>query len=177
MCSAFLSLELKTPRLSLRAPRPGDAPAIAALADDFDVARMVTSMPYPYTLADAEGFVDKARSADPAEERAFAIEADEGLVGVIGLHGKHGGGAPEIGYWLGRPYWGRGYATEAAKAAIAWAHGEWDRPFLIAAHFTDNPASGAVLCKAGFLYTGQVQPRFCKARGAETPTRMMVRLA
>jgi RimJ/RimL family protein N-acetyltransferase len=83
----------------------------------------------------------------------------------------------EIGYWLGRPFWGRGYMTEAVDAALLWAGDGWGRRYLLAGHFADNPASGQVLVKAGFLYTGDVVPRFSMARGEEAPTRMMVWLA
>jgi RimJ/RimL family protein N-acetyltransferase len=115
--------------------------------------------------------------SDPNEEAVFAVTApDEGFMGVLGFHPK-GDAAPEVGYWLGRPYWGRGFMTEAAGAALEWARGAWGRRFVRSGHFSDNPASGAVLCKAGFLYTGDVELRHSLARGAITPTRMMVWLA
>ena len=82
-----------------------------------------------------------------------------------------------MGYWLGRPYWGQGLATEAASAALVWAGEGWRRRYLMAGHFADNPASGQVLCKTGFLYTGEVVPRHSLARGEAAPTRMMVWLA
>jgi RimJ/RimL family protein N-acetyltransferase len=83
----------------------------------------------------------------------------------------------EIGYWLGRPFWGRGLMTDAVVAALAWVGGAWGRRFVMAGHFADNPASGQVLIKTGFLYTGEVLSRFSIARGEESPTRMMVWLA
>ena len=83
----------------------------------------------------------------------------------------------EIGYWLGRAYWGCGFATEATKAALAWASREWRRRHIMARHFSDNPASGEVLCKAGFLYTGEVRLSRSQARGEAVPSRMMVWLA
>jgi len=87
-------------------------------------------------------------------------------------------GRPELDYWIGRPYWNRGYATEAVRGALRWVKRDWRRNVVVAGHFTDNPASGQVLCKAGFLYTGDVELRPCVARGgAEVPTRMMVWLA
>ena len=84
---------------------------------------------------------------------------------------------PEVGYWLGRPFWGRGYASEALKAAMTWARADWGKNALWAGHFADNPASGGVLIKAGFLYTGDVETRHCVARGEDVATRMMVWLA
>ena len=83
-----------------------------------------------------------------------------------------------VGYALGRPFWNRGYATEAARAGLRWAKRDWGRKVVVAGHFADNPASGQVLCKAGFLYTGDVEKRACAARGGElVPTRLMVWLA
>jgi RimJ/RimL family protein N-acetyltransferase len=174
---------IETPRLALRAPQGSDADRIALLAGDFDVARMTTSMPHPFHRHHAESFLTRAGALDPTREAVFAIELeDEGLIGVIGFHPAHIAGAsrqagPEVGYWLGRPYWGRGLATEAALGALAWAKKTWRRRVVVSGHFADNPASGRVLEKAGFLYTGEVQPRHCHARGASADTRMMVWLA
>jgi RimJ/RimL family protein N-acetyltransferase len=168
---------LSTPRLTLRAPAPGDANRIMALANDIDIARMTTSMPHPYTDADAEAFLARAHTVDLDQEVAFAIDnGRDGLIGVVGLF-PHGPLGPEIGYWIGRAYWGRGYATEAASAALVWAGKDWGRRIVMSGHFADNPASGRVLEKAGFLYTGEVQSRRSAARGAAAPTRMMVWLA
>ncbi len=167
---------VKTRRLTLRGPRGGDAPRMARLADDFEVARMTTRIPHPFTVEQAEGFITRMERRDQAREAVFVIEnEDEGLIGVLGLH--PGPAGTEIGYWLGRPFWGAGYATEAARAALAWARADWGRRFIVSAHFADNPASGAVLIKAGFLYTGEVAPRHSMARGEDAATRMMVWLA
>jgi len=165
---------LKTGRLTLRAPRADDAPRMAVLANDFDVARMTTNIPHPFALADAEAFLAHIERTDPAREAVFAVEVDgEGFAGVLGFHTRCGLG-PEIGYWLGRPFWGRGYASEAAGAAAAWAAEDWGKRALVSGHFADNPASGQVLVKTGFIYTGEVQHRMSKARGETAATRMMV---
>ncbi|MEO8813358.1 MAG: GNAT family N-acetyltransferase [Caulobacteraceae bacterium] len=169
--------KIDTARLNLRPTRTGDAPRMAALADDFDVARMTTSIPHPFALADAEGFIARMDKKNPAREVAFAIDAaGEGLIGVLGFH-PNATGAVEVGYWLGRPFWGLGYATEAASAAMAWAATAWRRRFVVSGHFADNPASGRVLCKTGFLYTGEVTARWSVARAADAATRMMIWLA
>jgi len=146
---------LQTRRLTLRGPRLGDAPRMAQLANDYDIARMTTRIPHPFAVEDAADFIGRMEGRDPAREAVFAIESkDEGLLGVLGLHPTSVG--TEIGYWLGRPFWGLGYATEAADAALAWAGGAWGRRYIVSGHFADNPASGQVLIKAGFLYTGEV---------------------
>jgi RimJ/RimL family protein N-acetyltransferase len=168
---------IETRRLVLRAPHGGDIDALARLADDFDVARMTTNLPHPYTRADAERFVTQAQTLDPDREAVFAIERPgEGLIGVIGLHPRAPIG-PEIGYWIGRPFWGQGLASEAALGVMAWAERDWGRRVVVAGYFADNPASGRVLERAGFLHTGEVSRRLSLARGAEAPTRMMVWLA
>lgn len=168
---------IETRRLVLRAPEAADVDRIAVLADDFDIARMTTRMPHPYAKADAEAFVARAQMVDPAREAVFVLELeDEGAIGALGLHPGAAYG-PEIGYWIGRPYWGRGLASEAASAALGWAGGAWSRRAVVAGYFADNPASGRVLERAGFLHTGEVQHRHSRARGLAAPTRMMVWLA
>jgi RimJ/RimL family protein N-acetyltransferase len=135
---------------------------------------MTTSMPHPFTRGDADDFLRRMAARDRAREAVFALEHPlEGVVGVLGFHPKDMP-APEVGYWIGRPYWGQGYATEAAGAALDWARTDWGKRLVVSGHFADNPASGRVLEKAGFLYTGVVQPRHSKARGQIAATRMMV---
>ena len=177
MCVIDRAPDIQTERLRLRRPQEHDIPAVTKLAGDYAICSMTTRMPYPYGLADAESFITRMELADLEREIAFVIDHPrEGAVGMIGLH-PAGGLGPEIGYWIGRPYWGRGIATEAASAALAWAKTDWGRRVVVSGHFADNPASGRVLEKAGFLYTGEIQPRRSAARAAIAPTRMMVWLA
>jgi RimJ/RimL family protein N-acetyltransferase len=166
-----------TARLALRPHDGADAPRIAALASDFEVVKMTGGMPFPYALADAEAFIDRAGAADPATDVDFAVELPgEGLIGGLGFFTRDEQ-SPEVGYWLGRPYWGRGYATEMLRGAMAWARTQWGRRSVLACHFVDNPASGTVLGKAGFLYTGRIEPRPCRSRGEPVVSRWMVWLA
>lgn len=168
---------LTTERLCLRPPAPADAPRLAELANDFDVVKMTGGMPYPYTLADAEGFVRRAAAADADRGVHFAIElAGEGPVGCVGFY-PHPAPGPELGYWIGQPYWGRGIATEMLAAIMPWAREDWGKRCVVACHFTDNPASGSALIRAGFLYTGVVEPLPSKARGEDALSRWMVWLA
>jgi RimJ/RimL family protein N-acetyltransferase len=168
---------LQTERLVLRPLTPADAAPMTPLADDLDLARMTTSIPHPFSQDIAEGFIARMETADPAHELALAVTGRDGaFMGVIGVHPKEGL-APELGYWIGRPFWGAGYMTEAVTAALAWAREDWGRRVLTSGHFADNEPSGAVLIKADFLYTGEVERRFSLARGEDAPTRMMVWLA
>jgi RimJ/RimL family protein N-acetyltransferase len=166
---------ISSERLILRRPRTADAPRIAALCNDYDIPRMTTRMPWPYGMAEARFFVDMMQEQDPDVENAFLIDMGGEVVGCVGLfmQGRH----PEIGYWIGREYWGQGIATEAARAALKWARDDWRKKVVVAGHFADNPASGVVLTKAGFLYTGEVEMRFSVARGEDAATRMMVWIA
>ena len=177
MCVIDRGQVIKTSRLTLRMPMIDDAARISDLAGDFAIARMTTRMPWPYSRGDADGFVARCQSQDPKLHATFAIELEnEGVVGVLGFF-TPAIGHLEVGYWVGRPYWDRGVATEAAQAALAWAMTDWRKKLVVAGHFADNPASAQVLIKAGFLYTGVVEHKPSTARGEAVPTRMMVWLA
>ena len=176
MCAIETRPAIGTDRLILRSPVKNDAAELCQLANDLGVAGMLGTMPYPYRPADAEAFL--ARACSPAKsDPGFVIEHRQfGFMGMIGFK-QAALGKPEVGYWLGRPFWGRGYATEALEATLSWARRDWRRNVVWAGHFADNRASAAVLVKAGFLYTGEVEQRDCLARGEKVPTRMMVWLA
>lgn len=164
---------LRTDRLILRPPTSADARHLGPLARDRDVARMVTMMPFPQPDIAAEGFllIMEARRG-LGLDHVFAIElSGAGPIGVCGAHARDDDGF-EIGYWLGRPYWGKGFATEAAQAVTTMAR-ELGRGPVTAGHFVDNPASGRVLEKVGFVYTGEIAPRFSLARAAKADTRLM----
>jgi RimJ/RimL family protein N-acetyltransferase len=178
MCAVEVTPVVSTERLILRGPVITDAPAVAAIAGDLNVAGMTTSMPHPYALDDAEAWVRRAQACDWERDAMFVIEhRNFGIVGMLGFDHKRSARA-EVGYGLGRPYWNRGYATEAVRGALKWVKRDWRRKVVVAGHFADNPASGQVLCKAGFLYTGDIERRTSRARGgAAVATRMMVWLA
>jgi RimJ/RimL family protein N-acetyltransferase len=178
MCAIEVTPVVATERLILRGPVKTDAAALAYLLNDLNVAGMTSQIPYPYGMAEAEDWLEGSSRCDFVNEAHFLIEhRNFGVVGGLGFI-KTGGARPELGYWIGRPYWNRGYATEAVRGAMKWAKRDWRKNLVVAGHFADNPASGQVLTKAGFLYTGDVEQRPSRARGRDdVPTRMMVWLA
>ena len=177
MCTYDQGLTGETTRLVLRPPTPSDAVYIAELANDVDVARMTTRVRHPYRLADAQAYLDAMAGADPRHDRPLLIEHRTfGPIGMTGFH-RAEDAYVEIGYWLGRTFRGRGFATEAVQAALDWAARGWGRRAVLSGHFADNSASARVLEKAGFLYTGEVRERFSLGRGQAVATRMMVWLA
>jgi len=110
---------LETGRLLLRPPERRDIPAIVPLANDFDVAKNLSTLPHPYTVADGENFVamsNEKREAGTDFNFAIVRKSDGAYMGGIGLHTKDGDF--EFGYWLGKIYWREGYATEAAQRVI-----------------------------------------------------------
>jgi RimJ/RimL family protein N-acetyltransferase len=143
---------LETERLVLRAPRLEDGKAIAALANDRRIAENTRRIPHPYTQADAREFVSAAQNS--AREISLMIILRNGsLIGGCGLN-MLDGPAPEIGYWLGVPHWGKGFATEAVRALIDYAFTELDHDVLQAGARVTNPASRRILEKCGFQWTG-----------------------
>ncbi|MDX2275155.1 MAG: GNAT family N-acetyltransferase [Hyphomonadaceae bacterium] len=163
--------EIETDRLKLRRLCVADGARISQWTSDPAVARMTCRIPLPHPVVAAEGFVLITRAR---RDHVFAVDLrDEGLIGVIGAH-PTATGAHEIGYWFGRPFWGQGYASEALSAFLSEAE---DLGALEAGHFVDNPASGRVLEKAGFAYTGEQALKFSMARGQSAPSRRMLRPA
>ena len=172
MCVLEITPVIATERLMLRGVVANDAQRLCDLANDLMVARMTRSLPHPYGMADAETWLERTVVSG---ETAFVIE--HRLEGMVGLLSFDPSPRREIGYFIGRRYWNQGYATEAVQGALAWLARQGQR-MAAAGHFSDNPASGIVLCKAGFLYTGEVQLRPSIARSGDlVPTRMMVWLA
>ncbi len=171
-------VRIETDRLILRPPGPGDADAIYRGINHFDVVRMLSRAPWPYRREDAEAFVAGVAHRDPATDRPMAIvHREHGLIGGCGFHADAGKPFPELGYWVARDHWGRGYASEAVAAALIWARDGWGKRAVRASHFVENPASGRVLIKAGMLYTGVVEALHCAARDETLPARGLIWLA
>lgn len=155
---------LESERLILRPPRPTDIAAMVVWLGDFNVARNLARVPHPYDEQDAETFV-AGIGRDP-QSRVFSIlrKTDGLFLGGIGLHPQ--GDAMEFGYWLGVPFWGQGYATEAAHRLVTYAFVDLGYEHLQAGWFADNPASGHVLAKLGGRHNGS-KLRESRARGAK----------
>jgi RimJ/RimL family protein N-acetyltransferase len=142
---------LETKRLALRAPQLEDAKAVAMLANDRRIAENTARIPHPYREADATSFIAGANK--PAGDALFLITLRDGsIMGACGLMLQEE--TPELGYWLGVPYWGKGYATEALHALIDYAFTDLGHAALQAGARVTNPASRRVLEKCGFQWTG-----------------------
>ena len=162
----------RTERLLLRPGWAEDAPALFEGIADEAIVRNLASAPWPYRLSDAEAFL--ATERDPAEPAMLIFrrtEAEPQLVGTIGF-GRRPDGEIEFGYWIARPFWGRGYATEAGRAVLDFARETLRLRRLEAGHFLDNPASGRVLEKLGFRPTGEIAQRYSAGRREAAPSRL-----
>ena len=162
----------RTERLLLRPGWAEDAPALYRAIADEGVIRNLASPPWPYRLEDAEAFLRTER--DPALPGFLIFRRTGGeteLVGSMGF-GRRPDGRTEFGYWIARAHWGKGYATEAGRAALAAARDSFRLATVQAGHFLDNPASGRVLEKLGFRPTGEVAMRFSAGRRETAPSRL-----
>jgi [ribosomal protein S5]-alanine N-acetyltransferase len=156
---------LETGRLILRSPELGDAAAIAAALNDFDISKNLAVVPFPYTENDAYAFIARAADAlGKGEAWCFVIrrKTDNALIGACGLHLKEGG--YELGYWIAKPHWRQGYATEAAHELAAFAFHDLKAENLRAGWYHDNGISGRILAGLGFKAEGVVK-QDCLARG------------
>jgi ribosomal-protein-alanine N-acetyltransferase len=170
-----LPVLIETERLVLRPLQATDASRIALLASDWEMARMTARIPHPYPDGAAEAFIAAAAKADGlvlaiAERRAPALLI--GCAGVERWQAGRGGdreravGEAELGYWIGRPYWGRGYATEAGRAVLAFAFRHLALERIVVSAMLDNPASHRVIEKLGFrpIHPGRL---YSAARGEQ----------
>ena len=163
----------RTERLLLRPGWAEDAPALARAIGEEAIVRNLASAPWPYDLSAAEAFLATERRPDEASFLIFRRTAGAPqLIGAAGFGRRPDCGATELGYWISRPHWGLGYATEAARAIVAIARDGLRLERLVAGHFIDNPASGRVLEKLGFRPTGAIAPRYSCGRGAAAPSKL-----
>jgi RimJ/RimL family protein N-acetyltransferase len=163
--------------LVLRMPTANDADALAVLANHREIARNLGLMPHPYTVDDARAFIGRAARIDPPGA-SFAVTLAAGRGGLIGVAGygkRADNGLMDMGYWIGIPWWGRGYATEAARAVVAHAFEIGGLDVLPSGYHADNPASGHILtAKLGFEIVGR-EMQFSAGQGKAVDT-VLVRL-
>lgn len=148
---------IRSERLFLRPAWPEDATELHAAIAHECVVRNLARAPWPYRVEDAQAFI--GLSGDPHHPAMLiTVPGASGarIIGGIGLN--LGVDGPELGYWITPEAWGRGYATEAASALLRLARTLGHRR-VAAYHFLDNPASGRVLEKLGFLPTGEIVQR------------------
>ncbi|MGB1128494.1 MAG: GNAT family N-acetyltransferase [Haloferula sp.] len=153
---------LHTDRLTLRPFRIDDAEAVTRWVSDRRVAETTALIPHPYSLADAREWLNRVVGyADHDPHQVFAITLRETgeLIGCIGLHRDPEAPWAEFGYWLGVPFWGLGYATEALREIIRLGFEDLGLRRMEACHFAHNPASGRVMQKAGLTCEGRQKLR------------------
>jgi RimJ/RimL family protein N-acetyltransferase len=154
-----------TERLMLRQLEPCDAEALELLIDDYDIASTTLNIPYPYPKGSAEAFIHRRlEAAQNGEGYTFAIINKEDLtfMGSIGMNLNQSHDRAELGYWLGKRYWNKGYVTEGVKRVTKYGFEELQLNKIHAAAMTKNPASSSVMTKAGMQYEGTFREHFRK---------------
>ena len=169
-------MELTTERLILRPPVAEDAAAIHRLVNDWEVVRMLSRLPFPYPrkLTD-EWIASTAVQRDRGQAHHLAITGKEDgremVIGCVGLRLDLKPRTGNLGYWVGRRFWGHGVAGEAAARVVRWALANLPIDRVEAHVSIDNPASASVLRRIGFRQTGEATQHFL-ARGGEEPVHV-----
>jgi [ribosomal protein S5]-alanine N-acetyltransferase len=144
---------LETTRLRLRAYVDADVAELVPLIGTREVASTTLRIPHPYTERDAKAFL--ALAQEPGRIwLAITLRSDERQIGGVGLYVDEQHRHAELGYWLGVPYWGKGYATEAAREMLRYGFEVLHLHRIFASHFKHNPVSGRILKKLGMRYEG-----------------------
>lgn len=147
--------DLQTERLALRSPRRGDVPALIRHCSDPRVALKTSHIPHPYLHRDATGWLERVgRAQEQGSAATFVIERrqDPELIGVISLMIRPDRCSAVVGYWLGVPYWRRGYMTEALREVLRHGFEDLGLLYVNAGHLKGNAASGRVMQKAGMKF-------------------------
>ena len=146
--------ELRTSRLLLRRFGPSDVDDLVRLAGAREVAATTARIPHPYTEADAQHFLGLQQNEDFGYAFAITLASTNTLVGAVGLHPASDHPHAELGYWIGVPHWGNGYATEAAEAVVEFGFSSLKLHRIFAGYFRGNDASRRILEKLGFQNEG-----------------------
>lgn len=156
---------LNTPRLILRPFKIEDAPIVGELANDRDIATNTENLPHPYDESMARQWIGNHQDLfDQGSLLNLAIvtRKQNKVIGAIGFDLDFKNDCAELGYWLGRPYWGMGYATEAAKRMLHYGFTELKFHRIHSCHLSINPASGKVLQKIGMKHEGRLREHLKK---------------
>jgi RimJ/RimL family protein N-acetyltransferase/uncharacterized protein (DUF952 family) len=156
---------LETERLRLRPFTLADAPEVQRLAGERDIAATTLNIPHPYPDGAAEQWIlsHQLQFVEGAIVNfAMTLKSDGRLVGAISLGLRPEYQRAELGYWAGKPYWGQGYTTEAARAVLAYGFEQLGLSRIYAVHFSTNPASGRVMQKIGMTYEGELREHILK---------------
>ena len=157
---------IKTERLMLRPYNLGDAPEVQRLIGERDVVSTMTNVPHPYEDGMAEEWIgERQESFEKGKTVDFAItHRQEGFfIGGISLNNiDRQSELAEIGYWIGKPYWRKGYGTEAARAILKYGFEALGLNRIHGKHFRRNPASGRIMQKIGMKHEGCHRQHFKK---------------
>ena len=172
MCKKMEQPEINTERLLLRGFLNKDAKRVQELAGNFKVSKATLNIPHPYKDGMAEEWIKTHQKGfEENSQVTFAITNNQtneliGAISLIAIKEKQA----EIGYWIGEPFWGKGYCTEATKALINYSFTKRGLIKLVADHLSSNPASGKVMKKAGMYHVAskQMKDRFSNVVDAET---------
>jgi RimJ/RimL family protein N-acetyltransferase len=161
---------LATPRLVLRPFGLHDASTVQRLAGAREIADTTLNIPHPYEAGMAEQWIAGHESSREAGTLVvFAVVLREGmqLIGAIGLTIDRAANKGDLGYWIGKPYWGKGFCTEAARAVLGYGFETLGLNRISARHFARNPASGRVMAKIGMTLEGTARQDAIKWRHYE----------
>jgi ribosomal-protein-alanine N-acetyltransferase len=150
-------LNFETNRLLLRLFELSDAKTVQELAGNKEVARTTLSIPHPYPDGEAEVWIKATRlSSEKGESYSFAMvkKENESLIGCVSLNVSKNHKRAELAYWVGHPFWGQGFATEAAQRIVTFGFEDLELNRIFAAAMTKNPGSYKVMSKIGMKHEG-----------------------
>ena len=162
-------IEIKTDRLILKKPKTKqDKLLLVSQIGDWEIVKWLATVPYPYTYNDCEDYLKISKN----DELALNIFFDNKLIGGVVLD-LHDDNYYELSYWLGKDYWGKGYATESSKYLLEYAFKKLDLPKIKSGYFIDNLPSGNVLKKLGFKEV-EIEKRYSDSHKKEMEMMLVV---